>query len=59
MTQIKLVTLELNDILTLIREKNITKDNVVISSSSSFLSIITMLEREIMEKMHNVKSSNT
>ena len=57
MTQTKLVNLNLEDILTLIREKKITKDNLVISSSSSFLAIVSMLETEIME-MHYVKSSN-
>jgi hypothetical protein len=53
------IELDLNEILSLIREKNIKKDNLTISSSSSFLSIITMLEREVTERMYYVKSSNT
>ncbi len=53
------IKLDLDDIISLIREKKIHKDNLTISSNSSFLSIITMLEREVTERMHHVKSSHT
>jgi hypothetical protein len=58
MTQ-QTIKLDLNEILSLIREKKIQKDNLTISSTSSFLSIITMLEREVKERMYYVNSSNT
>lgn len=51
------IKLDLQDILSLIQEKRILKDNLVISSNSSFLSVIAMLERELTEKMY-AKSTN-
>ncbi len=55
----KLINLTLEDIMSLIKERNVEKDNIVISSNSSFLSVLNMLEKEMIKIMTYAKSSNT
>lgn len=54
----KIISLTLEDIISLIKERNVEKDNIVISSNSSFLSVLNMLEKEIIKIMNYAKSSN-
>jgi hypothetical protein len=52
----KLIQLSADDLLTLIKEKTIQRGDIVISSTTSFLSILGMLEHEMIKEMSSARS---
>jgi hypothetical protein len=55
-TTTKLIQLSADDLITLIKEKTIQRGDIVISSTTSFLSIIGMLEHEMIKEMSSDRS---
>lgn len=49
----KNITLTDREIISLIKEKFIEKDGIIIESTSSFLSILSILEDEIIKNLKN------
>lgn len=54
-----LITLTAEDILSLIMEKSVKRKNLCISSNSSFLAILGLLDDEMIKRLAHVKFIQT
>lgn len=53
----KLVTLSADEIIQLIKEQVVKREGLCISSKTSFLSIVALLDDELTQSMTNAKRS--
>jgi hypothetical protein len=59
MKKTRLITLSAEEIINLIREKVVQKDGVCFSSSSSFLTILALLDEELVHRLPNARSAQS